>query len=337
MTAEQSAKPQTQNSGSGHDDLAAARRVLKLESEALEMLGQSLGDELVAAVELLFGAQGRVIVSGMGKSGHIGRKIVATMASTGTPASYVHPAEASHGDLGMITPDDVVLVLSNSGNTRELGDIVAYTRRFRIPLIAIVGRDSSTLGNAADVALVLPPAPEACPMGLAPTTSTTLALALGDALAVALLERRGFSPDQFQVLHPGGQLGNSLVKVEDVMHKGDKIPLAGPATKMSEILIEMSSKSFGCVGIVEDGELAGVITDGDLRRHMSGDLLVRSAAEVMTPSPKTIRLGALAAEAVGLMNEKNITSLFVTEAGSDEQQRVAGIIHLHDCLRAGII
>ena len=217
MTSEQPTSPEIKLLDGGHDDLASARRVLKLEAEALEMLAQSLGDELVAAVDLLYGATGRVIVSGMGKSGHIGRKIAATMASTGTPASYVHPGEASHGDLGMITSDDAVLALSNSGNTPELGDIVAYTRRYRIPLIAIVGRDNSTLGNAADVALVLPPAPEACPMGLAPTTSTTLTLALGDALSVALLERKGFSPDQFQVLHPGGQLGKSLVKVEDIM------------------------------------------------------------------------------------------------------------------------
>jgi arabinose-5-phosphate isomerase len=341
MTSEKPTSLETKSPDGGHDDLASARRVLKLEAEALEMLAQSLGDELVAAVDLLYGATGRVIVSGMGKSGHIGRKIAATMASTGTPASYVHPGEASHGDLGMITPDDAVLVLSNSGNTPELGDIVAYTRRYRIPLIAIVGRDSSTLGNAADVALVLPPAPEACPMGLAPTTSTTLALALGDALSVALLERKGFSPDQFQVLHPGGQLGKSLVKVEDIMHKGNSVPLAGPDIKMSDIIIEMSSKSFGCVGIVDNGELIGVITDGDLRRHMSGDMLSMPARDVMTASPKTIRLGALAAEAVGLMNEKNITSLFVANAGTDaindDRQMVAGIIHLHDCLRAGII
>jgi arabinose-5-phosphate isomerase len=337
MTAEQPVSPRTDTSNNSHDDLASARRVLRLEAEALVMLGQSLGDDLIAAVDILSSAKGRVIISGMGKSGHIGRKIAATMASTGTPASYVHPAEASHGDLGMITPDDAVLILSNSGNTPELGDIVAYTRRYRIPLIAIVGRDSSTLGNAADVALILPPAPEACPMGLAPTTSTTLALALGDALSVALLERKGFSPDQFQVLHPGGQLGKSLVKVEDIMHAGDNVPLAGPDIKMSDVIIEMSSKSFGCVGIVDQGELAGVITDGDLRRHMSGDMLSMSASEVMTASPKTIRLGALAAEAVGLMNEKNITSLFVTKAGGDDSQVVAGIIHLHDCLRAGIV
>jgi len=320
-----------------HDDLTAARRVLKLEAEALESLGRSLGDELVAAVDLLYSVKGRVIVSGMGKSGHISRKITATMASTGTPASYVHPGEASHGDLGMITPDDAVLILSNSGNTPELGDIVAYTRRFGIPLIAIVGRDKSILGDAADVALVLPPAPEACPMGLAPTTSTTMALALGDALSVALLDRRGFSADQFQVFHPGGQLGKLLVKVDDILHGGDSIPLAAPDQKMSEVILEMSGKSFGCVGIAENGNLIGVITDGDLRRHMAGDMLSMTAREVMTPAPKSIRSGALAAEAVGLMNEKNITSLFVIGPGDAGDQSIVGIIHLHDCLRAGIV
>jgi len=320
-----------------HDDLTAARRVLKLEAEALETLGRSLGDELVAAVDLLYSVKGRVIVSGMGKSGHISRKITATMASTGTPASYVHPGEASHGDLGMITPDDAVLILSNSGNTPELGDIVAYTRRFGIPLIAIVGRDKSILGDAADVALVLPPAPEACPMGLAPTTSTTMALALGDALSVALLDRRGFSPDQFQVFHPGGQLGKSLVKVDDILHSGDSVPLAAPDQKMSEVILEMSGKSFGCVGIAEEGGLIGVITDGDLRRHMAGDMLSLTAREVMTAAPKTIRSGALAAEAVGLMNEKNITSLFVIGPGDHGEHSIVGIVHLHDCLRAGIV
>jgi arabinose-5-phosphate isomerase len=318
-----------------HDDLSAARRVLRMEAEALDMLGKSLGDELSAAVDLLANAKGRVIVSGMGKSGHIGHKIAATMASTGTPASYVHPGEASHGDLGMITADDAVLALSNSGNTPELGDIVAYTRRFRIPLIAIVGQEKSILGNAADVTLVLPPAPEACPMGLAPTTSTTLTLALGDALSVALLERKGFSSDQFQVLHPGGQLGKSLVKVDDIMHTGDKVPLADPGLDMSGVILEMSGKSFGCVGVIDKGELIGVITDGDLRRHMANDILSMPAKDVMTADPKTIRTGALAAQAVGLMNEKNITSLFVLEA--EGKNTVAGIIHLHDCLRAGIV
>ena len=337
MTAEQPAQLPAAKPDQSFDDLKAARRVLKMEAQALEMLGQSLGSELVEAVELLYATKGRVIISGMGKSGHIAKKITASMASTGTPASYVHPAEASHGDLGMITPNDVVLILSNSGNTPELGDIVAYSRRYRIPLIAIVGRPESILGNAADVALILPAAPEACPMGLAPTTSTTMTLALGDALSVALLERRGFSPDQFQVFHPGGQLGKSLFKVDDIMHTGDKLPLAGPAKKMSDVLLEMSSKSFGCVGVVEQGQLIGVITDGDLRRHMAGGMLSMAASEVMTANPQTIRSGALAAEAVALMNEKNITSLFVVDGATDGPQTVVGIVHIHDCLRAGIV
>jgi len=327
-------------------DIEAARRVLRLEAEGLSALSAALDEDFVRAVDILANARGRVIVSGMGKSGHIARKIAATMASTGTPAMFVHPGEASHGDLGMITTDDAVLTLSNSGETSELGDIVAYTRRHAIPLIAIVGKAPSTLGDAADVALVLPATPEACPMGLAPTTSTTVSLALGDALAVALLERLGFSSDQFQVLHPGGQLGRSLIRISDIMHTGDAVPLTPPQAPMSDVMIEMSSKSFGCVGVVENDVLTGVITDGDLRRHMSADFLTKSAAEVMTPMPKSIRPEALAAEAVGRMSVGNITSLFVVEnveaslaqelSSSQGGGRVVGIVHLHDCLRAGV-
>ena len=321
-------------------DIEVARRVLRLEAEGLSALSAALDENFVRAVDILANARGRVIVSGMGKSGHIARKIAATMASTGTPAMFVHPAEASHGDLGMITADDAVLVLSNSGKTPELNDIVGYSRRHGIPLIAIVGQAPSTLGDAADVALVLPATPEACPMGLAPTTSTTVSLALGDALAVALLERLGFSSDQFQVLHPGGQLGRSLTRISDIMHTGDKVPLTPPQAPMSEVMIEMTTKSFGCVGVVEEGVLSGVITDGDLRRHMSAGFLTMSAVDVMTPGPKTIRPEALAAEAVGRMSTDNITSLFVvenTEAGSSaEGGKVIGIVHLHDCLRAGV-
>jgi arabinose-5-phosphate isomerase len=321
-------------------DIQVARRVLRLEAEGLKALSESLDQKFVHAVDLLAQAKGRVIVSGMGKSGHIARKIAATMASTGTPAMFVHPAEASHGDLGMITPDDAVLILSNSGKTPELSDIVDYTRRHAISLIAIVGRDTTTLGDAADVALVLPPAPEACPMGLAPTTSTTVSLALGDALAVALLERLGFSSDQFQILHPGGQLGRSLTRISDIMHAGEAVPLTAPDALMSEVIIEMSSKSFGCVGVVEDGVLSGVITDGDLRRHMSAEFLTMSAVDVMTPAPKTIRAQALAAEALGRMTNDAITSLFVVEAEEApgarvDGARVVGIVHLHDCLRDG--
>ncbi len=317
-------------------DLEAARRVLKLEAEGLAALAAALDDRFVAAVEILAAVTGRVVISGMGKSGHVARKITATMASTGTPATYVHPGEASHGDLGMIAEGDAILVLSNSGETPELGDVVAYARRFAIPLVAIVGRPDSTLGGAADVELLLPSAPEACPLGLAPTTSTTMSLGLGDALAVALLERKGFSSDNFQVLHPGGQLGKSLIKVGDIMHGGDALPLTAPETPMSDVIIEMSAKSFGCVGVSSDGALVGIITDGDLRRHMNDDLLGRTAAEVMTPAPKTIRIGALAAEAVGRMSASSITSLFVVDTDSDDPHQVVGIIHLHDCLRHGI-
>ena len=319
------------------DDLSAARRVLDLEAEGLRLLSLGLDQSFVEAVDLLSNVEGRVVVTGMGKSGHIARKIAATFASTGTPALYVHPGEASHGDLGMVTRADAVLVLSNSGETPELADIIAYTRRFSIALIAIIGRGNSALANAgeamaADVALVLPFSPEACPMGLTPTTSTTVMLALGDALAVALLQRRGFSADEFRTLHPGGRLGKSLIRVADIMHERAEVPLVTPDTVMADALLTMTSKSFGCVGVVDDqGSLVGIITDGDLRRHMGADLLIRMAGEVMTAPPKTIRPQALAAEALGNMEANKITNLFVTEG-----MRPVGIIHVHDCLRAGV-
>lgn len=317
-------------------DLAVARKVLKTEAAALLTLRDDLDEEFVKALDFIFQAKGRVIVSGMGKSGHIGNKIAATLASTGTPAQFVHPAEASHGDLGMITRNDVVLCLSNSGETKELSDIIAYTRRFKIPLIALVGKADSTLGRRADALLLLPDAPEACPMGLAPTTSTTASLALGDALAVALLSRRGFSAEQFRVFHPGGKLGSALIKVVDLMHTGDAMPLVGDTTPMSDALIEMSSKSFGCVGILNsDNHLVGIITDGDLRRHMGRDLLEKSVSEVMTRNPQTIRPDALAGEALAQMNStgfNGITCLFVVENGT-----AIGIISVHDCLRSGVI
>ncbi|MDP6353045.1 MAG: KpsF/GutQ family sugar-phosphate isomerase [Alphaproteobacteria bacterium] len=314
------------------DVLAIARRVLEIEGQALEKLAVSLDGTFAEAVRILAVIAGRVVVTGMGKSGHIARKLAATMASTGTPAMFVHPAEASHGDLGMITDDDAVLALSNSGETTELSDIVEYTRRFKIPLIALVGRARSTLGDTADVALILPDSPEACPMGMAPTTSTTLALALGDALSIALLERSGFSPANFQELHPGGNLGRRLTTVTDLMHSGGDMPLIGPDRRMSEALIEMTAKTFGCVGVIDDGgRLIGIITDGDLRRHMGSDFLDRRTADIMTPSPKTIRRNALAAEALWVMSTRTITSLFVAKDG-----KPVGILHLHDCLRAGI-
>ena len=314
-------------------DLACAQRVLRLEAEGLEALAQSLDEVFTEALDLLDGRTGRVVVTGIGKSGHVARKIAATLASTGTPALFVHPAEASHGDLGMIGPEgDAVIALSNSGETTELADLVAYAKRFHIPLIAITGRADSALAQAADVALVLPASDEASPMGLAPTTSTTVMLALGDAIAVALLERKGFSPDRFHALHPGGRLGRTLLKVADLMHRGEEVPLASGDTAMADALLVMTNKRFGCVAIVDgDGVLQGVITDGDLRRHMSPGLLDLRAAEVMTRAPKTIGADALASEAVGLMNSNAITNLFVVEDG-----RPVGILHIHDCLRAGV-
>ena len=314
-------------------DLACARRVLRLEAEGLEALARSLDEGFTEALDLLDGRTGRVVVTGIGKSGHVARKIAATLSSTGTPALFVHPAEASHGDLGMIEPEgDAVIALSNSGETAELADLVAYAKRFHIPLIAITGRADSALAQAADVALVLPASDEASPMGLAPTTSTTVMLALGDAIAVALLERKGFSPDRFHALHPGGRLGKMLLKVADLMHRGEEVPLVGGDTAMADALLVMTNKRFGCVAIVDgDGILQGVITDGDLRRHMSPGLLDLRAAEVMTRAPRTIGADALASEAVGLMNSNAITNLFVVEDG-----RPVGILHIHDCLRAGV-
>jgi arabinose-5-phosphate isomerase len=318
--------------------LASAIRVLNLEADSIRALADSLDGAFTAAVDRIESLSvrktgGRVIVSGMGKSGHIARKIAATLASTGTPAQFVHPAEASHGDLGMITAADVVVCLSNSGETPELNDLVAHAKRFEIPLIAIVGRAASTLAQAADIALVLPNAPEACTLGLAPTTSTTMMLALGDALAVALLERKGFTAEDFQVLHPGGKLGKALIKVSEIMHTGDEVPLVPPGTGMRDAVLMMTAKTFGCVGIAdENGKLVGVITDGDLRRHIDGDLFAQTVNNVMTRSPKTIRPQALAAEALGRMKASKVTALFVVSDG-----KVVGILRIHDILRAGVV
>jgi arabinose-5-phosphate isomerase len=312
-------------------DLAAARRVFEIEAAGLQAAADSLDGRFSAALDALDSIKGRVIVSGMGKSGHIANKIAATMASTGTPAFFVHPAEASHGDLGMITRDDAMIAISNSGDTVELSDLIAHTRRFSIPLIAITSSGSSQLADAADVVLELPQAEEACPMGLAPTTSTTMTLALGDALAIALLERRGFTANDFQLLHPGGQLGKKLLKVADIMHKADEIPVATPQDPMSAVLITMTAKRFGCVGVIESGILSGIITDGDLRRHMAPGLLDQTAGNVMTPAPMTIRSQILAIEALGIMNEHTITSLFVVDDG-----KLVGIVHIHDILHSGV-
>jgi arabinose-5-phosphate isomerase len=315
-------------------DIDIARRVLRTEIAGLEALAAELDGGFAAAVDLLADVRGRVTVTGMGKSGHIARKIAATFSSTGTPALFVHPGEASHGDLGMIAGDDAVLALSNSGDTTELADIVAYTRRFRIPLIAMTSGTASSLAEAANVTLRLPTAAEACPMGLAPTTSTTMMLALGDALALVLLERKGFSTDDYRLLHPGGQLGKQLLRVADIMHDGDAVPLVAAGTRMAEAILVMTAKSFGCVGVTDAaGKLIGVVTDGDLRRHM-GDGLLRSTVDaVLSARPKTIRPKALAAEALGLMNGQSITSLFAVDAGG----KPLGILHIHDCLRAGIL
>ena len=319
---------------SGH--LAAAFRTLQTESDGLAALAAAMADGLggsfLEAVETIRAARGRVIVTGIGKSGHIARKIAATLASTGTPAFFVHAADASHGDLGMITSDDVMLALSWSGETEELKELINYSRRFRIALIAVTGNVESTLGQAADIVLVLPPAREACPHNLAPTTSSLMQLALGDALAIALLESRGFTAVDFGVFHPRGKLGAALKFVRDVMHPGAAVPLIGRDALMSEAIVEMSAKGFGCVAIVEvTGKLAGVITDGDLRRHMRADLLQASVDAVMTASPKTIRPDQLASEALQLLNESKITALIVVEA-----DRPVGIVHFHDLLRAGV-
>ena len=324
--------PETPAAGTG-PAVAAARRVLETEAAGLQGLAAALDITLAEAVDRLHAVTGRIVVTGMGKSGHIARKIAATLASTGSPAQYVHPGEASHGDLGMITEGDAVIALSNSGNTSELSDVIAYTRRYAIPLIAVTAKAYSTLAKEADHVLLLPGAAEACPMGLAPTTSTTMMLALGDALAVALLDCKGFSSQDFHTLHPGGMLGRRLMRVADLMHGSDELPLTRPETPMRDALLIMTTRRFGCVGVTQpDGPLTGIVTDGDLRRHMNPDLLKQTAGEVMTPEPKTIAPQALAAEALGLMNRQSITSLFVVDAA----QTPVGILHIHDCLRAGI-
>jgi arabinose-5-phosphate isomerase len=311
-----------------------ARRVIGIEAQALTLLADSLNGDFDRAVETLLNARGRVIVSGMGKSGHIARKIAATFASTGTPAHFVHPAEASHGDLGMMAQGDVVLVLSNSGETPELADLIAYTRRFGIPMIGVASRADSTLLKQSDVALVLPPATEACGTGVVPTTSTTMTLALGDALAVALMEHRAFTPERFRDFHPGGKLGARLSRVRDLMHIGTAVPMIAGTAAMSDVLIEITQKSFGVAGVTDaTGALAGIITDGDLRRHMDG-LLSLTAADVMTGSPTTIGPDALAEEAVAVMTDRKITCLFVVDPkGSAAAQ---GLLHIHDCLRVGL-
>ena len=308
-----------------------ARRVLETERNALDRLISELSDQFDAVVALCQTLKGRVIVSGMGKSGHVGAKIAATLASTGTPAQFVHPGEASHGDLGMITRDDAVILISNSGETKELADIIAHTRRFSIPMVAITKNNASTLASQADHLLQLPDAPEACSIGMAPTTSTTLTMALGDALSVALMEARGFDREAYGVFHPGGSLGAQLLKVSAVMHQGDELPVVAPDTDMGETLVVMSQKGFGVAAVVENGQLVGVITDGDLRRNLTG-LMDRKARDVATASPSTIDPDVLLVEALGVMNDKKISALFAV----DPDNRLCGLVHIHDALRAGV-
>ncbi len=328
--------PESRDTGNSEltlaDDLARAREVLKLEAEGLSALADTLDESFVRAIDSLQSVKGRVVVTGMGKSGHVARKFSSTLASTGMPSFFVHPGEASHGDLGMIDKSDAVIAISNSGETPEMSNLLAYTRRFKIPLLVITSKANSTMAEQADAVLVLPKAEEACPMGLAPTTSTTMTMALGDTIAVVLMERLGFTADDFKLRHPGGQLGKRLLKVSDIMHQGDAVPKTTGEKLMSEVLPEMTSKSFGCIAIVDDADhVLGVITDGDLRRHMSDNILALRADEVMTAGPKTIRPTALASEAVQVMNDAKITNLFAAEEG-----KLAGVIHIHDCLRAGV-
>ena len=317
--------------------IAAGRRVLEIEGSALTAFANTLDASFAAAVDQMMNVKGRVIVCGIGKSGHVARKIAATLASTGTPSQFLHASEAAHGDLGMVTMDDCVLVLSNSGETTELSDVIRYTRRYRIPLIGMASRTDSTLLKASDIALLLPRAQEACPTGLTPTTSTTLTMALGDALAVAIMERRGFTPEKFHQFHPGGTLGAQLVAVGEVMHRGRDMPVVSADTPMRETLLEMTSKGFGIAGVIDAaGRLQGVITDGDLRRNMD-TLLSQSAGEVATSDPLTIAPDALASAALGMMNnpDRPATCLFVVDPG-DEAGAPVGVIHVHDALRAGV-
>ena len=316
--------------------LESARRTLDIEADGLAALNAALDNGLagpfVETVEIIRASRGRVIVTGVGKSGHIGRKIAATLASTGQPSFFVHAAEASHGDLGMITEADILLALSWSGESMELRSLVEYSRRFRIPLIAMTARADSALAREADVVLLLPHAEEACPHGLAPTTSTLMQLALGDALAMTLLESRGFTAEKFRDFHPGGRLGASLRIVSEIMHVGDAMPLAPRGTPMSEAILLMTARGFGCLGIVDDGgNLVGIVTDGDLRRHIGPNLLARSVDEVMTARPKTIAQDTLAGVALDLLNQAKITTLFIVEDG-----KPIGIVHMHDFLRLGV-
>jgi arabinose-5-phosphate isomerase len=319
----------TQNSDS---DLIAGRDVLLLERDALNALADSLDERFTAALDIIVALKGRLIVSGMGKAGHIGKKITATLASTGTPCYFVHPAEASHGDLGMIGEDDAVLMLSNSGETKELGDLINYCKRFSIPLIAVTSKKDSTMGRQADIVLELPAVAEACPNQQAPTTSTTMILGMGDALAIALMKRRGFSAVDFKTYHPGGKLGGQLLAVKVIMKQGDELPLVSMDAIMSDAQKIISDKKFGCAIIVNDkNELQGFMTDGDIRRHLSADLLQKKVTEVMNATPRSIDSEALAAEALAIMNQLSITQLLVVNG-----KQPVGLVRLNDIMRAGV-
>ena len=317
--------------------IESAKRTLTLEKNALELMIERVDETFALVAEKILNLQGRVIVTGMGKPGHIGKKIAASLASTGTPAFFVHPGEASHGDLGMVTNKDLVLALSNSGESKELFDFINYCKRFGVTLVAVTSAPESTLGKAADYVLKIPhkkEAPEACPFNMAPTTSMIETLAMGDALTVALMNMRGFTKELYHDRHPGGKLGNVLVKVKDLMAKESDLPLINATATMADALLEMTKKTLGCVGIIDDNNcLIGMITDGDLRRHMSPDLPIKPVNQVMHPNPITIGGDILGSEAVGLMNEKKITNIFVT----DDQNHPIGLIHMHHLLKAGVV
>lgn len=314
-------------------DRNCAVHTINSEIETIIKLRDGLNSSLTSALDIMQNAKGRIIITGMGKSGHIGKKIAASLASTGTPSFFVHPAEASHGDLGMITEDDVVIAISNSGESKELVDILNYCKRFDIKLIAITKNVQSSLGKAGDVVLLLPNNGEACPLGLAPTNSTTATLVLGDILTAGLIQRKGFTKADFNQRHPGGKLGSILKRVSDLMHTDSEMPILSEDSNMQQVLLEMTSKRLGCVGFINnDGILTGMLTDGDLRRCLDSEIFSKNVADLMTKNPKTVSKDILASEVIKIMNEKKITNIFVVEDGMP-----IGVIHIHDLLNSGVV